>query len=126
MKKILIIGTALILLAGGCASTQQAREGVLSWSESDIKNVETLRQVSMNLKLTWEWYSGMLDAIQDKISGEAWQKKTALDELYRSGEWDDRAAGEALTLRVLLVYDLTMQGVEDLLPGFIELLRPLF
>jgi len=129
MKRIMQIVLALGLIMGlmyctGCKTTQQVRDDLVSWSESDIKNVETMRLISDNLRETWPFYSGLIDGFYELISHDALEKKTALDKIYGTDDWDDRAAGQALALRARLVYELTQQGVDELLPGFLDLVKP--
>ncbi len=120
--RYILILMMLVVVFGCTFSTQQLRDTAISFAESDVKNVEALKQVSDTLKKTWNFYSGALDGIADQLSRESLAKKEALDVLYASDNWDDRAAGEALVLRTRLVYELGKQAVDDALPGFLKLL----
>jgi hypothetical protein len=109
----------------GCSSIQEVRDNAIKWAESDFKNVATMKEVSDTLKKTWPFYSGILDGMKDQLSGQVAEKKDQLDRLYKSDQWDDRAAGEALILRGRLVYELGQQGMDEVLPGLLKLLEPL-
>lgn len=135
MKKLLLILLIVCLLPAlfGCIITkgvqkdlQTIRTDMVTLAEMDKANVEALKQASNILRETWPFYSGCLDAISDRLSGKAIEQKNQLDELYALDEWDDRAAGKTLTLRGLLIIELTTRGVEEVLPGFLKLLAPLF
>uniref|UniRef100_A0A6M3KU07 Lipoprotein n=1 Tax=viral metagenome TaxID=1070528 RepID=A0A6M3KU07_9ZZZZ len=118
-----LVSAMILVFVSGCGSL---RSEVISWSVSDIKNVEAIKTVSDNLKLTWNFYSGCLDALQPELSGKAWEIKEQLDEVYQKEEWNDKASGKALVLRGLLVKELSVSTIKEVLPGFLELLTPLF
>ncbi len=126
VKKRCLALILIVFFVVGCTfSMQGLRDQAVSFAESDVKNVAAMKQVSDTLKKTWNFYSGALDGIQDQLSRESLAKKEALDKLYASEQWDDRASGEALVLRGRLVYELGRQGVDEILPGFLKLLGPL-
>jgi hypothetical protein len=123
IKYVVLLGVLAML--SGCVTAQSVRDQMASWAESDVKNVEAMKQVSTTLKQTWPFYSGVLDGVSDKLSGEVMGMKASLDKLYATGPWDDKAMGQALTLRTRLVYELGDQALDEILPGLTKILAPL-
>lgn len=120
MKRICLqtLLLVVILLTCGCSLF---RQGAIKVAKEHSANAVALKEASDSLKDSWEFYSGCLEALQPKLSGKVWDIKTALDTIYATGEWSDRAAGKTLTLRLLLIKELGQDFIHDALPGFLDL-----
>jgi len=127
MKKLVLLILIVPFLLGGCfgsGSLQIVSDEFLEFCESDKENVEKMIIAADQLKETWGFYSGCINALATRLSGKALEQKNRLDELYANQEWSNELAGETLVLRSLLVAEMTIEEIDRFLPGFRKLLGP--
>jgi hypothetical protein len=124
---IIIFFMALLALAG-CSSTQEIRSGLEGWAKSDVKNVEILNKIALDLKITWPFWSGAIESYNEyhPLEPDIMDLKRDLDSLQAKAPWTYRESGMCLTLRGLLLYefgDEAAEKIEKILPGFLDILK---
>ena len=83
MKKLFLLTLIVPFLLMGCfgSSLQIVSDEFLEFCESDKENVEKMIIAADQLKETWGFYSGCINALATRLSGKALEQKMKLDEL---------------------------------------------
>lgn len=122
MRRVLILMLILMLMLSSCGVFKKIiREDMLELAQSHSKNAEALKQVSEELRGSWEFYSGVLAGFDDLLTKDTTELIDKIDSLYKTGEWNDHVSGEALALRARLIKELGQQLVREALPGFLDI-----
>lgn len=121
-KWFIVFGLCLMLALSSCGTV---RESIIDLSESDIKNVNALKEATVNLMETWPFYSGLIrGALGPRIADLPVSTLVAMDELdiiAKEQEWDAYTLGYSLGLRIQMLSDLVKKALEMYAPDVLEL-----
>jgi len=122
MKKLSIIVCMFALM--GCAGAQQS---IIKMSETDVQNVEAMKESACNLLKTWPFYSGLIrEALADRISElpqRAVRAMDKLDKLAKELKPTDYQLGESLGARVNMLSEIVMQALKMVAPDVFTILQ---
>lgn len=123
-RKILI---SLVLLLAGC---QQMRKAAIDGSVENVKNAETVREVSQNCLSVWPIQSGFIKGALgyriNELPNEAIEAIEELDRLAELPEQSDYELGMFLGLKVRLLSSVVQVALEKYAPDVVELLPLVF
>lgn len=145
MRKFHAILIALLLVFSlvGCAGI---RKNIVKLSESDIKNIEAIKEASRNLLETWPTYSGIIQGYfhhdWDELPGRFIRAVVELDQiacLYlpekfpeglcevepEEGEPTDFELGYAISMRIIMLKETIRQIIKAVAPDLLGYLPAL-
>ena len=120
LKFFLIVAVFSLM---GCAG---ARQNIINLAESDVQNIETIKDAARNLLKTWPTYSGIIrGALMDKMA-DLPQKAVAamgeLDRLAQKGEWTDQELGRSIGLRLNMLAETVRVALKTFAPDVLSIL----
>ena len=125
MNRTLKFFLIVAIMAGlmGCAG---ARQNIINLAESDVQNIETIKDAARNLLKTWPTYSGIIrGALMDKLA-DLPQKAVAamgeLDRLAQKGEWTDHELGRSIGLRLNMLAETVKVALKTFAPDVLSIL----
>ena len=120
MRTLLVIE---FLLIAGCST---ARQGVIDISTENVKNAETMREVSLDCLSVWPIQSGFIKgALGSRINelpNEAIEAIEELDRLAELPNQSDYELGYFLGLKMLLWGSTIQIALEKYAPSIVEYL----
>jgi hypothetical protein len=127
MKKRLLITIILLVLVAGCSPGRQL---AIDISIENVKNAETIKEISLNCLSVWPIQSGFIKgALGDRINelpGEAIKAIEELDLLAEQAEQTDYELGLFLGLKVRLLSSVVRIALEKYAPNIGEYLSLVF
>lgn len=126
MRRLIVLIIPLLFFAG-CALT---RQGATEISTENVKNAETIKEVSLNCLSVWPIQSGFIKgALGNRINelpNEAIQAIDELDRLAELPEQTDYELGLFLGLKVRMLSSVVQETLEKYAPDVIDLLPLIF
>ncbi|KKN78868.1 hypothetical protein LCGC14_0346400 [marine sediment metagenome] len=127
MKKTMTILLVAFLLSSGCATI---RKSAIDLSIENVKNAETIREVSTNCLSVWPIQSGFIKgALGSRINelpNEVTDAIIELDRLAELPEQSDYELGLFLGLKVRLLGSVSQKAIEKYAPNIIEYMQLAF
>lgn len=123
MKTAFIFICVSLLLLTSCSFVQKE---VVEVSRQDVKNAETIREVSKNFLSTWPVNSGFIKGILkgqfDQFPKEMIEAMEELDQLSQKKDLDDFQLGYSLGLRVHVLSDIVKESLKKIAPQILKYL----
>jgi hypothetical protein len=127
MKKLSMVAVLALLLVTGCAMTRQCAKAI---STENVKNAETIREVSQNCLSVWNIQSGFIKGALgyriNELPNEAIEAIKELDRLASLPELTDYELGLFLGLKVRLLSSVVQKTLEKYAPDVIDLMPLVF
>lgn len=126
MRRI-VITLMVVCLLTGCSPIRQMAIDV---STENVKNAETMREVSLNCLSVWPIQSGFIKGALgyriNELPNEALEAIDELDRLAELPEQSDYELGLFLGLKVRLLSSVVQVALEKYAPDVVELLPLVF
>jgi len=128
MKKLIFMVMATTILQ--CAGCEMTRQCAIDISKENIKNAETMREVSLNCLSVWQIQSGFIKGALgsriDELPNEAIEAMDELDRLAALPEKSDYELGYFLGLKVRLLSSVVQAAIEKYVPEVTRFLPIIF